>query len=787
MPLPSTRFCVRHLVFYVTAFVMVLAVEAIAAPSADVKGLPSLAQADNSMQPEKATQSDDAAEAGKSPQSENSTTTAKEVMGADLDRKLKAAPSETASDVAEPEKKSDTAQPEKKSDSTGAEKVETVGEPLAAGMMRLLQEEVLAGIKRRNMTDRFARFQRYAALKVNLSAGKYTGSELAGNCRLAWYDHLMRTMLTAPAEAEQFTRDLHTAALKSNGGLAAVLSIAAEKVDAGKRKPRPTVPVTSADQALEAVKQALTEAQISYCAALAPLTKSEIRELQTHLVPVLSTQNQVGHTLADRGTGRRMCDLIEKMDRQSLHKAGEALAPIADVQLLEQLKSLPADGDVKVAGVTGTVAAKIDTPSGAIVIGGKGPNTYQLDQIRDVAVVIDLGGNDTYNEGTVGTDRPVLIVIDLAGNDTYRGSKPGIQGGAVLGVSMLLDLDGDDVYQAQEVAQGSALDGIGILIDYAGNDRYLGFRRVQGQAIGGLGLLVDRAGKDDYRAAMWGQGVGGPLGFAMLDDLSGDDHYFCGGMWRNSYYPETQGCEGWGQGMGEGIRQVADGGIGVILDGAGDDVYEFDYLSHGGGYWCGLGFARDFGGNDQRLICRTAYNGGPRTQPSFQRFGCGWGCHYALGFMFDDSGDDVYEGSIMGTGMAWDCSMGVLCDFAGNDHYKSSGGLTQGTGAQMGWGILFDYKGDDTYDGYGQGYASPSMSYHDLPSCGGNFGFVVDYGGKDKYGCGAQNNSYIQRGDSGGFLIDRPGQGEAEPTATTSPSNATPTATAPSLRTATGS
>ena len=152
---------------------------------------------------------------------------------------------------------------------------------------------------------------------------------------------------------------------------------------------------------------------------------------------------------------------------------------------------------------------------------------------------------------------------------------------------------------------------------------------------------------------------------------------------------------------------MADGGIGVILDGGGENTYEFDYLSHGGGYWCGLGFARDFGGNTKRLITRTAYNGGPRTQPSFQRFGCGWGCHYAMGFLFDDSGDDVYEGTIMGTGMAWDCSMGVLCDFAGNDHYMATGGSTQGTGAQMGFGILFDYKGDDVYEGYGQGYASP--------------------------------------------------------------------------------
>ena len=112
-----------------------------------------------------------------------------------------------------------------------------------------------------------------------------------------------------------------------------------------------------------------------------------------------------------------------------------------------------------------------------------------------------------------------------------------------------------------------------------------------------------------------------------------------------------------------------------------------------------------------------------------------------MGFLFDDSGDDVYEGTIMGTGMAWDCSIGVLCDFAGNDHYEATGGLTQGTGDQMGFGILFDYRGDDIYEGYGQGYATPGISYHHLPACGGNFGFLVDYGGKDTYGCGAENNA----------------------------------------------
>ncbi len=720
----------------------------------------------------------------------------------------KTAPSDQSSGTV---KKPDAAKAEKNPDAAkkGAkekakETAETGGEPLAPGMMKLLQDEILAGIRRRGITDRLARFQSYAIGKVNASAGRFTGSELTGNCRLRWYDHLMRNVLAAPVEAEQFTRELHLAASDSREGLAQALAIAAAKMDAGVRKPRKPAPMTSAEQALDAIKQALTEAQVFYCAALAPLSKAEIRELQEQLVPVLCTQNQVGHTLGDRGAGRRLCDLMEKMDREALHQAAEALAPIADVQLLEQLKSLDtkprpvvassggkqegatADrgpegatagrgfmgGNVQVPGVTGAVVARIETPSGAIIIGGKGPNTYQLDQMRDVAAVIDLGGGNTYNEGTVGPDRPVLVVINLEGHNVFRGTQAGIQGGAVLGVSMLANLGGENVYDAQDVAQGSAVAGVGMLVDFGPHNRYRGLRRVQGQAIGGVGILIGRGGQNDYHAAMWAQGFGGPLGFGLLENVLGNNHYYCGGMWRDSY-PETPGCEGWGQGVGAGLRQVADGGVGVILDGGGENTYEFDYLSHGGGYWCGLGFARDFGGNTRRLITRTAYNGGPRSQPNFQRFGCGWGCHYSMGFLFDDSGDDVYEGTIMGSGMAWDCSMGVLCDFAGNDQYKATGGLTQGTAHQMGFGILFDYNGDDVYEGYGQGNAPSGISYHDMPACGGNFSFLVDYGGKDKYGCEAENNCYIQRGDAGGFLIDRPRQDELQPTATASPPRTT--------------
>ena len=78
-------------------------------------------------------------------------------------------------------------------------------------------------------------------------------------------------------------------------------------------------------------------------------------------------------------------------------------------------------------------------------------------------------------------------------------------------------------------------------------------RRVQGQALGGVGMLIARGGKNDYHAAMWAQGFGGPLGFGLLDSVTGNNHYYCGGMWRDSY-PETPGYEGWGQGVGAGLQ-----------------------------------------------------------------------------------------------------------------------------------------------------------------------------------------------------------------------------------------
>ena len=635
-----------------------------------------------------------------------------------------------------------------------------IGDPLAAGKVALMVQEIATAIRLRQLESEFSRWSSYMASRVDVSAGKNTGSELAGNCRLKWYDRMMRNPTAAPAEAERFTRELHQAVLGGVAGVAKVLRIAREKLDLPKRDLPPMPKVQSHEQALEVLQQVLVAVHSNYSAALAPLSKSEINEVADRSYSVFVGGNNVGHTLNDRSSARRLCDLMEKMDRGAMLAAAEDILPLITEEFRKQLDAIPEEGDVKVPGVSGRVLKRITTPVGTILVGGRDKNVYRLDEMPDVAAVIDLGGDDEYIEGVVSSQRPVLVIIDLKGNDVYRGTRPGIQGGVILGVSLLLDWEGNDIYDARDVAQGSSIAGIGILIDNGGNDVYKAQRRVQAHALGGLGILIDRSGDDRYRCAMWGQGFGGPLGFGLLDDVTGDDRYFAGGTYPDSY-KETPGLEGWGQGVGAGIRQVANGGIGVLLDGSGDDVYEFDYLSHGGGYWFGLGFLRDFAGNDKHLgSTEKAYNGGSRTQPEYQRFGNGWGCHFSMGFLFDDAGDDVYRGWIMGIGFGWDCSLGMLADFGGNDRYEGNSSTVQGQGAQGSMGILFDYGGNDVYTGQSQAYALPSMSYHPLPACGGNFSFLIDYGGKDEYGCKASNNAITQRGWAGGFLIDRPRTGE---------------------------
>ena len=436
------------------------------------------------------------------------------------------------------------------------------GDPQATSKMKDLRERMQKMLQSQRATDYFARWQSYLAERLQQSAASATGSELNGTGRLSSYGHMLRDPLSAPAEAELFTRLLHKAIVDDPSGLGPAVATASQSLDLGKRTVRAFAEVSSPEQALDVVKKALAEARFAHARALAALSKAEIATLVSELYPVLVSQNQAGHTLNDNARGRVLVNLMEKMDRQALIEAAEAIVPLSDPKLLDQLRQFPADGKVAVDGVIGRVAAKIDTPAGTILIGGKESKTYKLDEMKDVAVVIDLGHGNTYEEGTTSLDRPVLIVLNLGGGNIFRGKKPGIQGEAMLGVSLVVNREGNNSYQADDLAQASAIAGVGIIVEHGGKNTYRGVRRVQGQALGGVGILIGRGGENDYHAAMWAQGFGAPLGFGLLEDTVGHDHYYCGGLYVTSYkhptnsrIPATPGYEGFGQGVGAGIRR----------------------------------------------------------------------------------------------------------------------------------------------------------------------------------------------------------------------------------------
>jgi hypothetical protein len=632
----------------------------------------------------------------------------------------------------------------------------------AAKAVRRLQREVLRGLERRAIADRYAEFKTFAADRLAASAGTNTFKDKTGNCRLSWFDRALRDPLRAARETEEFTAALHAQILRAPGDARPALLAAAEKIDAQIEPVQPPSGASGAASAADAFSNAVAwlaaavaAAQTDIAAALAPLSPAERDFLRSALYPQSTGNDEPGHRFADERAGRRVCDLLEALDRRALLRAAWSLAALTDPAAQQRWADLAAaPASQTVAGVSGAIAAWIATPAGAIVVGGPDANEYRLDELTNCYAVVDPAGNDVYWEGSLSAARPVLVVVDLAGNDRYSGKAVGIQGGAVLGVSLLIDRQGDDAYEAGDVAQGSALGGVGILIDAAGNDRYTADRRAQGQAIGGVGLLIDGAGDDVYRAALLAQGVGGPLGFGLLDDLAGNDTYYAGGKYP-SPYDDSPGHGGWSQGVGVGPRGVANGGIGVLLDGGGDDVCEADYFSHGGGYWFALGVARDFGGNDQRLgATRAAWDGAPRQPARFLRWGLGYGCHYALGFIFDDAGDDVYSGDHGCVAYAWDVAAGMIVDAAGNDRYTAtSSGLGQAYNA--GLAALFDGGGNDMYRGAAPGFAGATVDYHPGQKAGGNFAFLIDLAGADDYGPAFTNRTETVRGWAGGFLIDR--------------------------------
>lgn len=409
--------------------------------------------------------------------------------------------------------------------------------------------------------------------------------------------------------------------------------------------------------------------------------------------------------------------LMEEIDYSNMIVAAQRLTRLGNETFLRRLavtfshkRPLPNP----VPGITGDVLLAHQTSYGLIIIGGSGPNTYDLD--ARFGLVIDLGGADIYR-GAIGTspnmDLGHSVVIDLGGNDRYESSPLGLATGR-LGVGVVLDLAGHDVYHLAPGSGGAGFAGLGILYDRLGNDRYIGSRFTQGAAAGGLGLLVDRSGDDQYSTDAYGIGLGTWLGVGAVIDVEGDDMYRCGGRYPSSYNevehaaarpgdPEFQyDCFGLGAGIGSRVMSPNQaqaaynmaGGWGLLLDLAGNDRYHSDNFSQGLGYFFGMGVKLDLDGDDEHLAAR---------------YGHGAAAHYGMALFLDRHGTDRYEssGPFYNGAAAWDSSVALMIDAgSGNDSYLLALSTGLGIADYGAWAVCIDEGGADRYlVGQGHGWA----------------------------------------------------------------------------------
>lgn len=447
--------------------------------------------------------------------------------------------------------------------------------------------------------------------------------------------------------------------------------------------------------------------------ALAPLDTTQQRELRSQAPALLRyLAEHPSPDLADSTQDARLHHLLgmaKKVGLAQLFAASRELASLCTPARLQELaQSAVRQRPLAVSplpGIRGQLLFARSSPWGWILVGGKGPNHYQ----GPVALVLDLGGDDTYD---LPDPPPVSLCIDYRGDDRYLGPV----GAAIAGVALSMDLQGRDEYRSGWLGQGAAFCGVGVLVDCHGHDRYRADEYAQGSAFFGAGILLEGKGDDQYAAAEHSQGFGSMRGLGLLRDDQGDDQYLAD-LQIPSSYGDAGLYEGWSQGVGCGVRGYGEGGMGLLVDQAGDDRYQGGNFSQGVGYFFGLGALLDQRGDDRYVGSRYAQ---------------GAAAHQAVGVLADLGGNDRYQSRVAaGQGSGWDAAVGLLIDQEGDDCYRAED-LSQGAGAMNGLGLLLDQKGNDTYQATsGQG-ASGSLEYwggRDAP----NLGVLMDWAGKDTY------------------------------------------------------
>lgn len=468
---------------------------------------------------------------------------------------------------------------------------------------------------------------------------------------------------------------------------------------------------------------------LSSCLAVQPSVKAALAK-----VGDLKTAHQVVEASVPGETdpfGRQL-DLYRSFNTSSMAAAGHDLAA-ASQTAAEWAAAVPFSVQYDV---------RIETTQGSIVLRGGSDDD---DNLGPTLLVIDTGGDDltigAANAGPQG--KGISVHIDTIGDDSYLSDaalaqtsidkwegRKGATGvgpaSATLGLSVLIDGKGDDLYRSHRPAFGSARFGCSILLDKMGDDLYDTYTDSLGFGHFGGGILEDLGGNDTYLGFYQVQGTGVTMGLGLLADRGGNDTYTANDSLID--FPSAQSAQhniSMSQGAGFGRRadysdgRSMAGGVGVLMDSQGDDTYSCGVFGQGVGYWMGVGLLWDLAGKD-------SYSG--------QWYSQGASAHFAVGIIEDESGDDSYLAPMnMAQGAGHDFSLGFLRDGGGNDKYIAPN-LSFGAGNANGIGWMLEMGGNDTYTSagitLGKASENPAESLRGRAIC---LGVFMDLGGTDSY------------------------------------------------------
>jgi len=296
-----------------------------------------------------------------------------------------------------------------------------------------------------------------------------------------------------------------------------------------------------------------------------------------------------------------------------------------------------------------------------------------------------------------------------------------------------------------------------LLIDLGGDDLY----REVGQALepGRISVVIDVGGNDTVRwDALPGPGSG-VLGIGVWLDGGGNDRYsgsnlgLGAGLMGAGVLWDVGGDDRYeGGSLVEGTGQY---GVGVLVDENGDDEYVADVYSQGFAGPGGVGIQVDLQGDDRFFCGGLIPDQAPDRAERHVRvhylsmcqgysFGIRPRVSGGVGVLLDREGSDHYRADLFAQGGSYWFGLGMLVDGGGDDRYDAFEHC-QGESLHLGAGFLGDWAGNDSYTGYEhcQGVGMDRAA-----------GVLYDHGGDDSYLSTRQSQGAGLKPLGVGMLID---------------------------------